>query len=53
MKKPPCYKCDRRQVGCHSGCEGYKEWLKETEAEREYMKSLVSVKRGEHERGTK
>lgn len=24
--KCPCYKCERRQVGCHSKCDDYKEY---------------------------
>lgn len=23
---PPCYKCEKRQVGCHSQCEDYKAY---------------------------
>ena len=22
----PCYKCEERQLGCHSSCEKYKEY---------------------------
>lgn len=22
----PCYKCDSRHLGCHSGCEAYKAY---------------------------
>lgn len=25
-KSCPCYGCQKRQVGCHSGCEEYKGW---------------------------
>ena len=25
--KAPCYKCKRRQPGCHSCCEDYQAWL--------------------------
>lgn len=24
----PCYKCEERQIKCHSTCEKYKEWRK-------------------------
>ena len=28
MRKPiaPCYKCEERQLGCHSSCERYQEY---------------------------
>lgn len=26
MKNSPCYKCNDREIGCHSSCEKYKEW---------------------------
>ena len=30
--KDPCYKCDKRVIGCHSTCEDYKLWLEEKSA---------------------
>lgn len=29
--KNPCYKCEDREIGCHSTCEKYNEWKKEHE----------------------
>jgi hypothetical protein len=31
----PCYKCTDRQVGCHSKCEKYKKWKKESNKKRD------------------
>ena len=28
--KNPCYKCESRHVGCHSDCDMYIAWKKET-----------------------
>lgn len=28
----PCYKCDSRHLGCHSGCEAYKGYRDAIEA---------------------
>ena len=28
-KKNPCYKCDKRAVGCHGTCQEYLTWSKE------------------------
>jgi len=34
--KAPCYKCTRRTEGCHSHCEGYKDWTaQQTELRRQ------------------
>ena len=27
--KPPCKKCDKRHIGCHSDCEEYKKYKTE------------------------
>ncbi|MCK9470718.1 MAG: hypothetical protein M0Q88_03065 [Bacilli bacterium] len=40
MNKVPCFACERRECGCHSGCDEYKEYKKELD----YAKS----KRREH-----
>lgn len=29
--KAPCYGCERREVGCHATCQGYKEFQAENE----------------------
>lgn len=31
----PCYKCTDRQVGCHSKCEKYQQWKKESNKKRD------------------
>lgn len=31
----PCYNCTDREMGCHSKCEKYKEYLVQNEARRE------------------
>lgn len=40
----PCYKCEKRQIGCHIVCNRYKTFAKERQAinakikaEKEYM----------------
>jgi hypothetical protein len=30
----PCRKCDKRQINCHSTCDGYKQFNKANEALR-------------------
>lgn len=41
MNKPlptpdgPCYKCTDRELGCHSRCNKYKDFLVQNEARRE------------------
>jgi len=34
MSKPvaPCKTCEKREVGCHANCEGYKEYLAKRDA---------------------
>lgn len=29
--KAPCYGCEKREVGCHVTCQGYKEFQAENE----------------------
>lgn len=29
--KAPCYGCEKREVGCHATCQGYKEFQAENE----------------------
>ena len=36
----PCYKCEDREVGCHSNCEKYKEFAKK-------RKSIGDLKRSQ------
>lgn len=31
----PCKGCERREVGCHSGCEDYRKWRCEKDKEVE------------------
>ena len=31
----PCYKCEKRYIGCKSYCEPWQEWLAKHEAEKE------------------
>jgi len=35
----PCRGCEDRQVGCHSKCEGYKEWASKHEKLKEKERS--------------
>lgn len=39
MNDCPCKDCDRREVGCHGGCEGYKEWAKQNDERNEKRRS--------------
>lgn len=32
MIHSPCYICEERKVGCHSGCENYKAYLEKIRA---------------------
>lgn len=32
-KKPPCFKCEERQTGCHVVCERYAEFQQQRRAE--------------------
>ena len=36
-----CYKCDKRQVGCHSTCIDYKRY--KTELEKEKAKERLDI----------
>lgn len=38
--KNPCYKCEKRQPGCHSVCENYADWKKKYTAEAEMAKKM-------------
>lgn len=38
-RKAPCYKCDKRHIGCHGDCSKYKAFKKEREAIRENRRS--------------
>ena len=33
--RPPCYKCENREAGCHSTCKLYIEWKKYTSVKYE------------------
>lgn len=39
----PCYKCDRRSEGCHSGCEEYMAYQAECRANYNARKAAVDV----------
>lgn len=50
MKRPPCYECPERHVGCHSKCPRYGDWAalnqKRLEAmEMERVKDAVTMAR--------
>lgn len=47
-KKPisPCYKCEERQLGCHSSCEKYKQYAGIVEEERQARYELNEQKYG-------
>lgn len=47
MKRPeaPCQFCCAREVGCHSTCEPYKEYVK---AQKEYRESISAQKAEEN-----
>lgn len=38
MDKGPCYDCKERHSGCHSNCDGYKEWLERYEVIKKKMR---------------
>ena len=43
---PPCYKCERRHVGCHADCKEYKAFksqLEEANRIRKQAKQLDSI----------
>lgn len=51
-KISPCMNCEKRSVGCHSGCKDFEEWQKSAEAtkkrknfarSREYMLDAYTV----------
>lgn len=33
--KAPCYKCEKRNPGCHDRCGMYKEWIADEKAKKE------------------
>lgn len=33
-KKSPCLNCEKRHEGCHSNCDGYKDYQAQLRAER-------------------
>ena len=35
--KVPCYKCDKRYVGCHDGCKEYQEYSAYCKEKREAL----------------
>lgn len=35
MTKSPCFKCERRYIGCHASCEKYHEYLAIHAAEKD------------------
>ncbi len=48
---PPCYKCEKRVLGCHSTCENYKYFINENEKykqlvreEREFVDFDITMK---------
>ena len=41
MLKCPCYKCERRHIGCHADCEKYERFRVEN---AEVMKELKKSK---------
>ena len=41
MLKCPCYKCERRHIGCHANCEKYERFRVEN---AEVMKELKKAK---------
>ena len=36
--KSPCIGCEKRHIGCHTDCEGYKEWKKRYAEYKEWLK---------------
>ena len=53
----PCYKCEKRVIGCHSTCEDYKVWLekrsvvnrriKEAKSREQYVDMYIRYSIGE------
>lgn len=39
----PCYQCDEREVGCHSECGKYKEYIAENEQRKEEHRKNYAV----------
>lgn len=39
MKSAPCKDCEKRELGCHSKCEKYKEYRKQHDALSELKRS--------------
>ena len=37
--KAPCFNCEDRHQGCHSNCESYINWKRETDKRNDYIKS--------------
>ena len=50
MKKAPCKDCPNRQVGCHSTCEKYIEYKKESDRIREEKHAQNELKQFDRER---
>ena len=49
----PCYKCEKRIVGCHSYCEDYKTFKKEMEKMKEIKRISCEIQKYEVDRSAK
>ncbi len=46
--KSNCYRCNKREVGCHATCESYKEFRKELDVinnRKQYIKFIEQIGR--------
>jgi hypothetical protein len=44
MIKNPCYKCSKRTMNCHSGCQEYKSFFEE---ERKRKDAIIALRNKE------
>lgn len=41
MRKPPCYECTKRSVGCHAKCKDYKVWRHDKDLDNNTKKTYI------------
>ena len=41
--KGPCYECEDRAPGCHSGCDRYKAWKEELKAVKDEKQAAKAI----------
>lgn len=42
MTQPPCKDCTGRYIGCHSGCQTWKDWKTESDKEKAEIRAARS-----------